>query len=122
MCTMTRYVVVGHQVQDYSKWKRVFDESEKLRSEYGLGAGCIYRDIDNPQMLTVLLECLDVERAREFTMSRELKDAMSKGGVIGAPMIWFVEQIADVPALAATGSARGSAGSREMQSATGEEE
>ena len=95
---MTRFLVVRHRVKDYEAWKRVFDAHEEFRMEYGLKGGEICRDLEDPEEVTVVLECEDLERAREFTKSEELRNAMREAGVVARPDFIFMEEVAKVSA------------------------
>ena len=85
------YVLVRHKVEDYAKWKPVYDENIPPRQEYGFKTGKLLRNIDDPQELTLLFEIEDENRAREFFEQKELRVEMEKAGVIGEPTIAFLE-------------------------------
>lgn len=100
---MRKIMVVRHKIRDYSLWKPIFDESEEKRREYGLKGGCINRNLNDPSELVVTLEIESVERATEFMKSPYVKTAMEKAGVLGEPVIYFLESLAEVPELTTTG-------------------
>ena len=78
-------VVVNHQVADFDTWKRVFDASEQDRRAAGIVGHHINRGQDDPNALSVYLAATDLERAKQFSSSDELKAAMEQAGVISAP-------------------------------------
>lgn len=90
-------LLVRHRVKDYSQWKDEFSRSEELRMQYGLRGGSISRNQDDPHELIVCLECDDLGKAREFMQSQEIKDCMSRAGVIDFPDIYFLEEVDAVP-------------------------
>jgi len=93
---MSRYLVIRHRVKDYEEWKKVFDEHGEVRAEFGLKGGEILRDVGDPEELSIMLECTDVERAKEFTLSKEVRETMKRAGVVGKPDFYFVEEVTRV--------------------------
>jgi hypothetical protein len=51
------------------------------------------RNVDDPKDVTVILGWSDLEKARAFTQSVSLKEAMQKAGVTGPPEIRFLEAV-----------------------------
>jgi heme-degrading monooxygenase HmoA len=88
------YVLVRHKVQDYAKWKPVFDEHGVARKASGSKGGQLFRNADDPNDLAILLEWDDVKKARQFVQSEELKQAMQRAGVSGPPEILFLDELA----------------------------
>ena len=81
------YINIQHRVADFEKWRQVFDANESFRREGGAtGAKQVFRDIKDPNTITVLLEWKDVDQAQKFTSSPALVEAMEKAGVIGQPI------------------------------------
>lgn len=97
-----RFLCVRHKVEDYGKWKSVFEETQERRREFGLKGGWIMRNPEDPKELVVLLEVEDLIKAREFIHSDYARDAMERAGVIGEPQICFVEEVEKVPELTPT--------------------
>ena len=87
------YLLIRHTVQDYSAWKAVFDEQEDLRRANGSQGGRLFRSTESGEVL-VLLEWDDLERARLFADSDDLREAMARAGVTDRPDIWFLEDVA----------------------------
>ncbi|MBI3909768.1 MAG: antibiotic biosynthesis monooxygenase [Armatimonadetes bacterium] len=87
------YVLVRHKVEDYTRWQPVFDENTPLRQARGSKGGYVFRNIDNPSEVIVLLEWENLEKARHFMQSEELKAAMRRGGVAEQPDIYFLEEV-----------------------------
>ncbi len=42
------YILVRHKVEDYAKWKPVFDEHGAARKAIGSKGGYLFRNIDDP--------------------------------------------------------------------------
>lgn len=87
-------LLVHHKVEDYGKWKPVFDEHGSFRNESGSNGGRVFRSADNPNELFILFEWDSVENAQKFAQSDSLKEAMQKAGVVGIPEVYFVEEVA----------------------------
>lgn len=85
-------LLVQHTVKDYAAWKKVFDETASLRKSGGAISSKVYRDANNPSRVTVLNQWDSVANAQKFATSPELKAAMEKGGVVGAPTVTFLEE------------------------------
>lgn len=88
---------VRHKVDDYGNWKRVYDETVSLRKEKGVTGASVHRDASDPDTITVTHQFKDVNAARAFADSEELKSAMADAGVSGAPEIWICEDIEETP-------------------------
>ena len=85
-------LLIRHTVQDYSAWKAVFDEQADLRRANGSQGGRLFRSTESGEVL-VLLEWDDLERARLFADSDDLREAMARAGVTDRPDIWFLEDV-----------------------------
>lgn len=90
---MTFYVV-RHKVEDYDKWREVYDEAQDMKASFGQKneSSRVFRDSDDPNMVTVLGEFDTKENAEKFFNSEELKAAMQKAGVQGQPEIHFIDE------------------------------
>jgi heme-degrading monooxygenase HmoA len=82
------YLNVRHTVADYGTWRPVFDADEARRRTAGAtGVKQVYRDVDDPNTITVLLEWDNAENARKFAEDPALRETMQKAGVIGMPAV-----------------------------------
>jgi heme-degrading monooxygenase HmoA len=88
------HLLVHHKVEDYNKFKPVFDAHSSLRSTSGSRGGKIFRSTNDPNELFVLLEWDSLENAQKFAQSDSIKEAMKKAGVVGMPAIYFVDEAA----------------------------
>ena len=89
------HLLIHHTVEDYSKWKPVFDAHSYARSETGSKGGKVFRSVNNPNELFVLLEWDSVENAQKFAFSINIKEVMKNAGVLGTPSIFIVEEAAE---------------------------
>jgi len=81
------YINIQHRVADFEKWRQEFDAHQSFRREGGAtGSQQVFQDVSDPNLVTVLLEWKDVEKAQKFTSSPALAEAMEKAGVIGQPI------------------------------------
>ena len=86
------YLNVRHTVEDYAKWREGFDTHAAARQAAGATDEVyVMRNVDNPNEITVVLGWSDLEKARAFTQSASLKEAMQKAGVTGPPEVRFLE-------------------------------
>lgn len=81
------YVSVTHEIADFENWKALFDKDTPLRKEAEIIDVFVMKDINNPKIITVLMEISNLEKANAFFSSPRLKEAMGKAGVVGAPEI-----------------------------------
>ncbi len=91
------YVLVRHKVQDYAKWKPVFDEHGATRQASGCQGGTLFRMANDPNNTVILFEWDDLEKARRFAESEDLHEAMQRAGVADQPDIYFLEELERVP-------------------------
>ena len=87
-------LLIRHRIADFLAWKTVFDEHEPARRANGSQGGWLFRDADDPEEILLLLEWDDLERARLFADSDDLREAMTRAGVTDRPDIWFLEDVA----------------------------
>ncbi len=85
------YLIVQHTMEDYGKWRPVFDAHEGVRQTYGVRDAQVFRNVENPNELLLKFRVDSVERAQKLAHSQELKDAMADAGVVGIPEVFFVE-------------------------------
>ena len=83
-------MMVRHQVADYVKWRAVFDEQDDIRRASGLTSVRVYQSADNPNEVVIAIDAADLEKAKAFASSDELKARMTSAGVKGKPEILFL--------------------------------
>ncbi len=89
------YVLVNHKVEDYDKWKPLYDESidKGMLKDMGAKVSSVFRTAEDPNHLVTLTQFENLESAKNFAESDELRTAMQKAGVKGKPEIYFLEEI-----------------------------
>ena len=85
------YILIRHKVEDYSKWKPVFDEHNSARKAVGSKGGYLLRNSDDPNEVVIFLELDDIEKARQFVQSEDLRKSMERSGVADQPDIYFLD-------------------------------
>lgn len=85
-------MLIQQTVKDFDEWKRVFDSASDLRSSNGEISDQIFRDVNDPNKVTVFFKWDSLENAQRYTQSPELKAAMEKAGVEGPPNIHFLTE------------------------------
>jgi len=87
------YLNVRHTVADYAKWREGFDANESFRRAAGAtGVKQVYRDHENPNFVTAIMQWDNTDNARRFTQDPQLKQVMEKAGVTSAPEIRFLNE------------------------------
>ncbi len=76
---------VRHTVSDYAAWRKVYDSVAPMQKAGGVTAEAVYRGADDSNDVTVTHEFASIEAARAFAGSADLKAAMQRAGVVGAP-------------------------------------
>jgi hypothetical protein len=84
------YLLVRHKVSDYSKWKTAYDSHSPAREKAGLKEEHLLHNIDDPNEVILLFQVREIEKAKEFSESADLRDAMQDAGVVDKPDIYFL--------------------------------
>ncbi len=80
-------LLVRHEVEDYAAWRSVYESVDGLRKEHGCTNAEVLVDSSDKQDVYVLHRFPTVDQAQAFAASSELREAMSRAGVKGAPRI-----------------------------------
>jgi hypothetical protein len=81
---------VQHRVKDYRKWRKAYDAHAPARRKAGLMSAQVYRGADDPHRVAIVFKVKNVEQAKAFGESDDLRKAMKAAGVIGKPMITLI--------------------------------
>jgi heme-degrading monooxygenase HmoA len=87
------YVLVIHEVEDYNKWKPVYDEDGTVRKAKGSKGAFVFHTADDPNHVIVLTNWENLESAKNFAEADELRKTMQKAGVKGQPQVYYLEEI-----------------------------
>jgi heme-degrading monooxygenase HmoA len=83
-------LLVHHKVQDYSAWRKVFDDDDKTRKEYGSTGSQVLKSASDPNDLIIITDWPSVDAAKAFATSDSLKEKMKNAGVISQPELTFL--------------------------------
>jgi hypothetical protein len=84
------YVLARHKVSDFAKWKTGYDAHLPARQGAGLKEEHLLRNTDDPNEVVLLFEAEDIQKAKEFASSADLRETMQKLGVVDKPDIYFL--------------------------------
>ena len=84
-------VLVHVKVEDYDRWRRVFEANAEMRKQAGSLGSHIFRNAKEPNELFVNMQMESSEQAEQFLASQELRDGMQEAGVIGQPEFWYLD-------------------------------
>ena len=84
------YMLVQHKVEDFAKWKAIFDSALGMRQASGEKSAQILHDAADANSLTLLFEWDSLENAQQYAQNPDLKAAMQEAGVTGPPNISFL--------------------------------
>jgi hypothetical protein len=88
MATVVR-MFVRHKVHDYAAWRKGYDAFDPTRTRLGAQGHAVYREVDDGNDVTAWHDFNNLDAAKAFASSHELREAMKGAGVVGAPTIWF---------------------------------
>ena len=87
---MASYMIVRHKVRDFAQWKLGYDAHLPKREEAGLTEKYVLRGTQDPNEVILMFEAQDLDRAKSFADSTDLRDTMQKVGVVDKPDIYFL--------------------------------
>ena len=85
------YILIPHKVADFAKWKPVYDGHASARASAALKEEYLLRNIDNPNEVILLFSAQDLDKAKAFAASPDLRERMEKAGVTDKPDIYFLK-------------------------------
>lgn len=88
------YLLIEHKVEDFDKWKSVYDEHEIVRRKAGLKELYLLRNTSGSKDVVILYEGSDPAKVRDFIASEDLRKAMQRAGVVGKPTFNILEKTA----------------------------
>lgn len=85
-------MLVQHTVKNYVEWKKGFDSHQAMRTAGGELSFKIYRDSADANKLTIMNKWDSLANAQKFIQSPELRAGMEQSGVIGMPVVTFLNE------------------------------
>lgn len=87
--TPQNMMVVTHKVADFDKWLAGFEAHDSMKLAHGIHNYVIGRGVKDPNMILVATKVDDMEKAKAFGKSADLKKAMKESGVLGTPVMSY---------------------------------
>ena len=84
------FILIRHKVRDFNTWKTGYDVHQPKRTEAGLTEKYLLRSADDANEVVMLFEAEDLNRAKAFAASAELRDKMQEVGVVDKPDVYFL--------------------------------
>jgi hypothetical protein len=84
------FYVVNHKVNNYSAWKKVYDEFESTREQFGVKEHYALQSEEDPNHVLVVGEG-KLEAIQDFLNSDELRSGMENAGITGRPEVFVGE-------------------------------
>jgi quinol monooxygenase YgiN len=78
---MVTYVHVGFKVENYERWKEEYDAGIEQRKAAGEISFQVFRNVDDPNTVTVLSVQESVEQVQAFMDSPDIKARMEAAGI-----------------------------------------
>ena len=76
------WIHVHHRVQDYNKWKQIYDKTAEYKRHEGWKRYRLYQVAGDRNDLIVMEQFNTLEQAQSYLQSDFLRQAMEQGGVI----------------------------------------
>jgi quinol monooxygenase YgiN len=87
-----QYVLIIHEVADYSNWKQVFDDAAEIRKEAGERSYQVLKYQDQPNKIVHFSVWTSIDAAKHFFESPELVQIREEAGV-KAPDFIYLDQL-----------------------------
>ena len=86
------FYVVSHKVDDFGKWKKVYDEYESVKQKFGVKEQLLIQASDDPNHVLVVGQG-ELDAIQKFISSEELKDGMKSAGVSSEPNLFVGNEV-----------------------------
>ncbi len=90
---MVSHLHVGFKVKDYEQWKSGYDASIEQRKANGEISFQVFRNVKDPNTVTVLSVQKNAEQIQGFMDSPDLKKLMEKSGIIEIGQMFLLEEM-----------------------------
>ena len=84
------HMLVRSKVTDFDKWKPVYDAHLSARQKAGLKEEHLFRNADDPNEVILLFSAEEIDKAKAFAASDDLRQAMQGAGVSDKPDVYFL--------------------------------
>ena len=90
---MVTHLHVGFKVENYEGWKEGYDASIEQRKATGEVSFQVFRNVDDPNTVTVLSVQESAEQVQAFMDSPDLKARMEAAGITEMGQMLIVEEM-----------------------------
>jgi quinol monooxygenase YgiN len=90
---MVTHLRVGFKVENYERWKEGYDASLKMRKASGEISFQVFRNVDDPNTVTVLSVQESAEQVQAFLDSPDLKARMKAAGITKMGQMLIMEEM-----------------------------
>ena len=90
---MVTHIHVGFKVENYERWKKEYDASIEQRKAAGEISFQVFRNVDDPNIVTVLAVQESAEQVQAFVDSPDLKARMEAAGIIEMGQMLMMEEM-----------------------------
>ena len=80
-------VILNHKVEDYNKWRPIFDADLPRRTQAGMRNEKVFRGADDPNNIYIVAEVADPSNTAKMMEDPDLAAKMKAAGVISRPVI-----------------------------------
>jgi hypothetical protein len=84
-------MIARMRVANFERWKEDFESMTGARQKSGWLEHRVVRDATDPNIVTVISRVGDLDAAKRYGQSNELRAAMQRSGVLGPPEISFCD-------------------------------
>lgn len=89
---MVTHMHVGFRVEDYERWKTGYDASLEQRKASGEVSYAVYRNVDDPHVVTVISVQQSADKVQAFIDSPALQEQMKQAGILEMGKMVIVEE------------------------------
>ena len=86
---MPEFLTIVHSCAAFSSWKMGYDADAANRAAAGLTDLLVLRRADNSNIVLLIFAVSNRDKAKAFIESEQLREAMTRAGVVGVPTIEF---------------------------------
>jgi len=90
---MVTHMHVAFRVEDYERWKAGYDASVEHRKAAGEISYQVFRDVEDPNIVTVVSVQQSAEGVQALLDSPEIKEGMKKAGIVETGTMLIVEEV-----------------------------
>ena len=80
-------VIINHKIEDYKKWRPVFDADQPRRKQAGMSNERVFRSAEEPNNIYMMMDIADPSSAGKMMEDPDLAAQMKEAGVISKPTI-----------------------------------